>query len=59
MNLPKAIELGEDIERSGEYEGDPDDSDALKLLCEAGLRILKERERMNDPAWGHLPGETL
>lgn len=58
MNLPKAIELCEDIEHTGEYEGDPDDSDALKLLIEAGKRLQLFRSKYGIYAFALLPGET-
>ena len=59
MNLPKASELLKiDNDDPGEIAIE-DFIEAEKLGYEAIDLILKQREWMKNPAWGHLPSETL
>lgn len=58
MKLEKAIEIGHIIVQTGEYEGDPDDSDAVKLLIEAGKRELNNRSGSKYVIVAPLKGET-
>ena len=58
MKLEKAIELGKDAEKSLRDHKFPEHADAIKLLGEAGERILYERVLESDPDWGHLFSET-
>ena len=46
MKIDKAIELLQAIVLTGEYEGDPDDSDAIKLGIEALLAIQRHRHTL-------------
>lgn len=58
MNLAKASEL---LKTDNKDPGEVEISDfivAERIGYEAIDRILKERELLNDPGWGHLPSET-
>lgn len=57
MKLDKAIELLTAIVQTGEYEGDPDDSDAIKLGKEALSRLQTMRSYNINQAILPLPSE--
>lgn len=58
MTIDEAIELTEAIIINGEYEGDPDESDALKLGIESLKRELFNRTNPDLVLVGILPLET-
>lgn len=58
MKLSKAIEIAKAIIQTGEYEGDPDDSDAIIMLIEAGKEVKRLRPHIHYHVQQLLPGET-
>lgn len=58
MNIPKAIELNEESERSLRDHKFIDHADAIKLGNQALKRIVYLRKDMDCPHWMTLPGET-
>jgi len=58
MNLQKAFEIIQAIIDTGEYEGEPDDSDALKLGLQALERCIRLRSDKHCSPTKLLPGET-
>jgi len=58
VNIVRAIEILNAIVTAGEYQGDPDDSAAVKLGIEAFRRIEAGRIRGYDYLGHLLPGET-
>ena len=58
MTIDEAIQILDDLIKSGEYEGDPYDSVAVKLGIEALKQIKKERFIAHPYCLNPLPGET-
>lgn len=58
MNIPKAIEILDDLKDAGIDAGHYDAEDALQLGIEALKRELESRERYPGRAVLPLPGET-
>ncbi len=58
MKLEKAIKIGKHKVSQNVFQVDPDALTALKLLIEAGKRIINIRHIHKCPDLHHLPGET-
>lgn len=58
MRLDKAVEILTAIIQTGDYQGDPDDSDAVKLGAEALKRVELHRTDRRYPWHTPLPSET-
>lgn len=58
MKLEKAIEIVTLTTSITPKVHPPDEHDAIKLLIEAGKRIIALRPVLTDPRSTHLPGET-
>jgi len=58
MKIDEAMRILDDIVECGEYEGDPDDSAAVKLGIEALKAIRRDRNLGMPWAINQLLGET-
>ncbi|MBA7555107.1 hypothetical protein ES705_47759 [subsurface metagenome] len=58
MKLKKAIEIQKELLDADNIDLTEDEKDAIKLLIEAGKRLVENRRDFPETAWLLLPGET-